>query len=134
MPERIARDGKRYRSPLPIDLHFLMTAWAPTPVLQHHLLGWAMQTLEDTTSLPPGLLNRFAAAPDTFAANETVEVSLESVAMQDLLTVWEFAKHNMQISATYVARLVAIDSARLVESPPIVQTRELDAGVVGERR
>src|SRR5205807_713064 len=29
IPPRRSQDGKRYRAPLPLDLHFVLTAWAP---------------------------------------------------------------------------------------------------------
>src|SRR5579859_4591606 len=96
--------------------------------MQHHLLAWAMRVLEDTPSLPSGLLNRFSARADTFAPDESVDIALEAVGIQDFLAIWEVAKHNMQLSATYVARVVPIDSSvELVENPP-AQTRVFIAG------
>lgn len=50
-------EGQQYRNQLPLDLHFLLTAWGQDPSLQHLIAGWMMRVLEDTPNLPPGLLN-----------------------------------------------------------------------------
>src|SRR5690242_6982313 len=49
--------GQRFRAQLPLDLHFLLTAWAQDASLQHTIAGWMMRIIEDTPSLPAGLLN-----------------------------------------------------------------------------
>src|SRR5215510_6575265 len=54
LPSHVKFNGLRYRSPLPLDLYFLMTAWAKTAAKQQRLLGWAMRVLEDTPLLPSG--------------------------------------------------------------------------------
>jgi hypothetical protein len=128
MPDRVTNDGRRFRPSLPLDLYFLVTPWAQSAAMQHHLLGWAMRVLEDTPCLPSGLLNRFSTRPDTFAPEESVTLALEAVGMQDFLAIWEVSKHHMQISATYVARVVPIDSfIEIVDNPP-AQTRLMAVG------
>lgn len=131
LPDRIDAAGRRFRPSLPVDLYFLMTPWAQSATLQHHLLAWAMRVLEDTPSLPAGLLNRFSARPDTFAPEESIDLALEAVPQQDVLAIWEVAKHHMQISATYVARVVPIDSAIELEQAVPAQTRVTGTGALG---
>jgi hypothetical protein len=96
-PPKIGPDGKRYRPPLPLDLFFLLTAWAQDPAQQYQLLGWAMRMLEDNPILP--------------------------ISLQDLYNVWEIAKHRQQLSMVYVARMVCIDSEIPITQAPDVQTR-----------
>src|SRR5438309_398907 len=71
---RLGPQGERYRTQLPVDLHFLLTAWAQEASLQHTIAGWMMRTMEDTPILPVSLLN--AVTPDVFRPDETVEISL----------------------------------------------------------
>src|SRR6187431_3104545 len=68
--------GKRRHPPLPLDLHFMLTAWAKTAVQQQRLLAWAMQQLEEIPILPSGLLNLHSQGPepDVFQPDETVEI------------------------------------------------------------
>jgi hypothetical protein len=123
-PRRDA-DGRRYRAAIPVDLHYLLTAWADDAVKQQRLLGFAVRTVEDTPILPAGLLNHFGPEPDVFRPEETVEVVWEAVSVQDLSDIWKVAQTKAQPSATYAARMVAIESSRPLEEGPPVQTREL---------
>lgn len=129
-PTRLAPDGTRRRPPLPLDLYYLLTPWAGTAAKQHQLLGYCMRTLEDTPVLPPGLLRRYG--PDTFGPDEAVEIVAETLSLQDITNLWEVAKQHIQISVAYVARVVSIDSSITENVPPLVQTREIGAGVIVE--
>lgn len=126
LPTRLGPDGLRYRPPLPVDLHFLVTAWAETAVRQQRLLGFAIRTLEDTPILPAGVLNQHGPEPDVFRAEETVELVFESVTVQDVAYIWDVARTKEQPSATYVARMVAIESRVAVDGAGLVQTRSLE--------
>jgi hypothetical protein len=125
-PPRLGPDGRRYRPSLLIDLHYLLTAWAKTAARQQRLLGWAMRTLEDTPILPQGLLNHYTPEREVFRPNETVEIILESVGLQDLVNIWEVAKQHQQPSATYLVRAIALESGSDLSEMPLVQTREFD--------
>ena len=128
LPAKTLPDGRRQRPPLPLDLHYLMTPWAKTATKQHRLLGWAMRVLEDTPTLPASLLNHYGPEPDTFQSDETVDVVNEPITLQDIFNVWEIAKHNVQVSVAYVARVVPIDSLEYETDGPPVQTRVFDMG------
>jgi hypothetical protein len=125
-PGRIDLTGKRRRPPLPLDLYFMLTAWAKTAEKQQILLGWAMQQLEDFPILPSGLLNSFGSEPEVFRSEETVEIICEPISIQDMVSIWEnikSSKTKMQISVTYVARMVMIESSLQQIEAPWVQTR-----------
>jgi hypothetical protein len=125
-PWRLGADGRRYRPSLPIDAHFLLTAWAEDPIKQQRMLGFAIRTLEDTPILPAGVLNQHAPEPDVFRPDETVELVFESVSVQDASYIWEVAQTKEQPSATYVARMIELESTTAEDQAPRVQTRELD--------
>jgi hypothetical protein len=130
LPPQRGPDGKRYRPPIPLDLHFLVTAWAETAIRQQRLLGFAIRTLEDTPILPAGVLNQHSPEPDTFRPNETVELVFETVTVQDFAYIWDVAQTKEQPSATYVARMVEIESLVSVDDAGLVQTRALEYGQV----
>jgi hypothetical protein len=130
LPPRTGPDGVRYRPSLPVDLQYLLTPWAGDVEKQQRLLGWGMRQLEDNTILPAGLLNRFLKEPDVFGANETVELFFEPLSLTDFTNVWDKLKPRMQTSASYVARMVLIDSEIALREGPPVQTRVFDVAKV----
>ena len=121
-------DGTRYRPPIPLDAHFLLTAWAPDAIKQQRMLGFAIRTLEDTPILPAGVLNQHAPEPDIFAPDETVELVFEAISVQDMSYIWEVAQTKEQPSATYVARMIEIESTVPLDDAALVRTREFSYG------
>ena len=108
-PGRMQPNGQRGPNKLPLELHFLLTAWAKTASLQHELAGWMMRTLEDNAVLYPSLLNSYK--PDVFYPDETVEVALAQLSTEDLFDIWDvIIRHVYQLSVPYVARVVRIES------------------------
>jgi hypothetical protein len=123
MPPRVGPDGRRFRPSLPVDLYYLLTAWAEKVEQQQRLLGWSIRVLEDTPILPAGVLNE-RMEKETFRPEETVELIYEPLSLQDWAAVWDKLKPKIQTSMTYVARLIAIESnVELSDGAPI-QTRE----------
>lgn len=131
LPPRLGPDGRRYRPPIPLDLHFLVIAWAETAIRQQRLLGFAIRTLEDTPILPAGVLNQHSPEPDVFRPEETVELVFEGVTIQDFGYIWHVAQTKEQPSATYVARMVEIESRVSVDDAGLVQTRALEYAQAG---
>lgn len=108
-PGRVV-DGRRQRPRLPLDLHFLLTAWARTSSRQHEIAGWMMRVLEDHPTLPASLLN--ASRPGVFHTDEAVEVVQGELSTEDMFRIWEVMIQNVyQLSVPYVARVVEIESA-----------------------
>lgn len=126
LPPQLRSDGIRYRPPLPLDLHYLVTAWAETAERQQRMLGFAIRTLEDTPILPAGVLNQHSPEPHVFRPHETVELVFESVTVQDYSYIWDVAQTKEQPSATYVARMVEIESEVSLDGGGLLQTRVFD--------
>jgi hypothetical protein len=122
---RLGPDGRRQRPMLPLDLHFLITAWAKDASLQHAIAAWMMRILEDTPSLPSGLLNhRFS---NTFKSDETVQLVLTELTTEELFRIWEVIVNNAyQISIPYVARPIRIESVETFSQGEPVQDRVWD--------
>ena len=130
-PEAVAKTANGLHPlgspPIPLDLHFLLTAWAKDASLQHTIAGWMMRVLEDTPVLPTGLLNRRYAG--VFHPDETVEVGLTDLTTEELFRIWEVIANNIyQISVPYIARIVKIESQYTQSSGRPVQERAFDLG------
>ena len=113
LPGRPGPDGRRGPPPIAVDLHFLLTAWAGDASLQHAIAGWMMRVMEDHPVL---------AVPDlddqVFRPGETVEIVQESLTTEEMLHTWELtAGHAYQLSVSYLARSVQIESAARMERP-----------------
>lgn len=124
---RLGPDGKKLLTELPLEMHFLITVWGKDPSLQLTLAGWIMRILEDTPSLPVGLLN--SVIPGTFNHDETVDISLAELRTEDLLRIWDVIGLNVyQLSIPYVARVIHIESDQTLIAPDrdLVQQRMLN--------
>ncbi|HKU75354.1 MAG TPA: DUF4255 domain-containing protein [Pyrinomonadaceae bacterium] len=123
-------DGRRFRPPIPLDLHFVLSAWARSAVKQQRLLGWTIRMFEDVPILPTGLLNNYGPEPAIFQPGETVEIILESLTLQDLNNLWTATKAALPLSVGYVARMVSISSEVPLSEFAEVQTREFKTGAL----
>jgi hypothetical protein len=121
---RIDPQGRRRRPAVPLDLHYLLTAWASDAIKQQRLLGWCIRVLADTPTLPAGLLNSFGPDHDVFLPEETIEVLLEPLSTQDLSYVMEASGARREVSATLIARVVELESFDISPVGELVQTRE----------
>jgi hypothetical protein len=121
---RLMKDGKRQKAQLPVDLHFLLTIWSENAHTQFSVAGWIMRVMEDNPILPASLLNRDGI--NVFHSDETVEISLGELSIQDMAQLWESLTDNKyHLSIPYVARNVRIESMAPVEEGKPVRVREL---------
>jgi hypothetical protein len=122
-------DGRRFRPSLPLDLHYLITPWAPQGSTQNRMLGWVMRMLEDQGTLSASHLNHYIGGAAVFGANEAADIVCDPLALNDYLNLWDRLK-NLPASAIYVLRMVVIDSDQALDEGPPVQTRQFDMGEV----
>jgi len=127
---RVAPDGTRYSPSIPLDLFYLVTVWSEDPLLQQLLLGWCVTVLDETPVLPTALLNAYRGGEEIFHPGETVEFVWYPLQLGDLSEIWEGAKTSQLPSASYVARMVQLDSTVRLDEFPLVQTREYDLAQV----
>jgi len=122
---RMLPDGRRQSTKLPVDLHFLLTAWAKKASLQHEIAGWMMRVMEDNASIPASVLNAYQ--PDVFSSDEGVEIALTELSVEDMFHVWEvMINHVYQLSVPYQARMLEIESAVVGVGGGRVQERVSD--------
>ncbi|HEX8905047.1 MAG TPA: DUF4255 domain-containing protein [Longimicrobiaceae bacterium] len=109
---RLMPDGRRQRTKLPVDLHFMATAWARKASLQHEIAGWMIRVLEDNSILSAELLN--GPRPGVFQPDETVSLSHTDLSVEDTFRIWDTViDHAYQLSVPYVSRTVELESPRL---------------------
>jgi hypothetical protein len=108
-----AQDGRAH---LPVDLHYLMTAWADNAAHEHDLLGRTMQIIEEVGALSGPLLS-----PDAdWLPNEAVQVYLEDVATDDLMRTFESLTCDFRLSIPYLARIVVMSTNEGDAAPDVL--------------
>jgi hypothetical protein len=118
-------NGHRQLVQLPVNLHFMLTAWAEDASMQNLILGWAMRIIADNPIIPHGILE--ATMGGVFQPNEIVEIVPSDMSTEDLLRLWEnFPTVSYQLSVPYLARIVRLESEQLEAVSEPVQTRTTD--------
>ena len=92
--------------------------------MQQRLLGFCMRALEDTPTLPAGLLNQAGTGTATFRGQETVQIVRDKLSIQDLqllvgLAQAERAADHRRMSRAWCR---SIREIQIIEGRP-VQTR-----------
>ena len=124
-PATVTRGGRLLRAPIPLDLHYLVTAWARSALMQQRLLGLAIRTLEDSPVLPSSVLNDGPWA-GVFRDTEAVELVWDPLSGQEESDLWQVAQGSQQPSASYIARGVELDSLIAPVEGALVQTLQFD--------
>jgi hypothetical protein len=107
-----SQDGRGH---LPLDLHYMLTAWASDPELEHRIIGRAMQCIETTPILAGPLLT----PAGSWAPNEGVQLLLEDVPTEWVMRTFDSLPTEFKLSVPYVARITRIDSRRVFASPDV---------------
>jgi hypothetical protein len=121
---RLGPDGRTYQPSLPVDLHYLVSAWSRDAATAHRLLGWTFTVLQDTPILPSALLNAYQ--PGVFGDHEAVELCWNPLSQSDLSDLWQVASAQLTPSGTYVARAVRLDSTVALDDGGPVRVRQFD--------
>ncbi len=117
-------DGKlkETRSPLTLDLYYLLTAHSGSSSLiqAHTALSRAMRVFYDHGILEGSLL-RSEVPSKGLTADATLRVTLNPITMEDMTRIWSvFPDTPYEISVTYLVTPVAIESSREETSAPVV--------------
>lgn len=108
-----AVDGNAH---LPVDLHYLLTAWADNADHEHRLIGRTMQIFEELGSLSGTLLH-----PDGgWSVNEAVQLCLEDVGTDNLMRTFESLVCDFRLSIPYIARVVIVSTSAGSAQPDVL--------------
>jgi hypothetical protein len=92
------------RAHLPLDLHYLLTAWATNAEHEHRIIGRTLQVLEELGALSGPLLH-----PDgDWSPGESVQLCLEDMATDDLMRTFDSLTCDFRLSIPYLARVVVV--------------------------
>ena len=113
-----ARD-LRTLTPLALDLHFLITAWAGSALVEHTIFTWAVRQLY----LHPTLTASSLSPEAGWALDDVIQVLPAEMSTEDLMRVWDALDPAYRLSMPFTARIVRVDPDALPDAAPVVATR-----------
>ena len=123
-PASFSPGGGVKRPSLPLELRYLITPWAQggnvdkSTFDSHRIIGAILQILYDHTLFRFNELHG-SPAGDTWRADDTVELILESVPVESHYDIWDPTEIPYRLSLTYLARVVGIDPTPAKNAPPV---------------
>ena len=106
--------------PLGLDLHYLLTAWAATPLDEQVTLAWAIRQLHQYPVLDASSLSPEAG----WGGGEVIQIIPAELTTEDVMRIWDALEPAYRVSTSYVARVVRLDPDQDAESShPVVAAR-----------
>ena len=115
-PRRVLPDGRVTRPLLPLELRYLVTAWAKDTRGELQIIGRILQVLYDHAELGPADLQ--GASWDV---DDTVQLVCETLPIEDHYRVWDTTDIPYRLSLTYLARVIGLAPAEAQQFPPVVE-------------
>jgi hypothetical protein len=126
-PPRTLVPGESGEPPLPLVLHYLLTPYIKggddVDVTAHHLLGLAVQTLNDHPVLTRTELADIAPYSNVADQVERIRISWQQLEEKDIFSLWSIFSSPYRLSVAFEVRAVLIDSRRDSRTPLPVLTR-----------
>lgn len=113
-------DGQAH---LPIDLHYLLIAFADNAEWEQQILGRAIQCLEDHPILTGPMLYPTAE----WAPNEAVHLYVEDLGFDSLVRTFDSLAVDFRLCVPYLGRIVRVDGHEIV---PPAETSTVVKGLV----
>ena len=105
--------------PLALDLHYLLTVWADSALVEHTVIAWAMRQLY----LHP-VLDRSSLTPEGgWDTGDTIQLIPAEISAEDIMRIWDALSPPYRLSVSYIARVVRIDPDTTPDARPVVATR-----------
>jgi hypothetical protein len=112
---RTGQNGASRRPPLPLELHFMITPWVKDTGDSYRIIGAIARILYDHAILTFGELQ----GDGVWATDDTVEIMMESLPVEQHYDIWEPTELPYRLSLTYLARIIGIDSAVSTSAAPV---------------
>lgn len=107
-----SEDGRAH---MPLDLHYLLTAWGDNPEHEHQIVGKAIECLESRPILTGPTLYPTA----DWDPGDAIHLVSEDLEAESLLRMFDSLDTGFRLSLGYVARIARVDGIRPVPPPRV---------------
>jgi hypothetical protein len=107
--------GKGGRPQLPLELHYLLTPWAKEISDTHKIVGYMLGTLYQKSTLV-----RAELQGSSWASDDTAQLLLESLPIEDHYSIWEPTEIPYRLSLSYLVRVMSLEAGPASAAPPVV--------------
>jgi hypothetical protein len=116
---RRVNDPSDAETPLSIDLHYLLTAWADNPLAEQTVITWAMREMQmhpvlDSSSLSPEA---------DWDPSDMIQLIPAEITSDEMMRIWDLLRPKYRLSVPYIARVIRIDVDRAEEFRPVLASR-----------
>lgn len=101
------------RAYLPLDLHYLLTAWADNAQDEHRIIGRAAQVVEQFGVLSGPALDSYGR----FDPQESVSLVMEELTTDELMRTFEALEVDFRLSLPYLARVLVVTGEGAAPDP-----------------
>jgi hypothetical protein len=134
-PPKQVRSGEAGHPALPLNLHYLLTAFGEDEARAHGVLGAAMRILHDHPVLAADEIRNATVTDlpdsDLHLQPERIRITPLPLSTDDLFKLWSGFQTNYRLSAAYELAVVLLDSKRLTRTPlPVLRQGPEDHGPV----
>ncbi len=112
-------DPVRSHIPVSLDLHYLLTIWAPNALAEHTILGWVVRELYTHQALSQSDLIPGA----DWTPDDVIQVIPGEISNEDMMRIWDAVEPPYHLSLSYIARVVRISPKTVDPSLPVVARR-----------
>jgi hypothetical protein len=132
MPRQV-RAGETAPAPLPLNLHYLITAYgrgeSDNDAVSHRVLGGAMSVLHDHAVLSRQEIASALAGNDVGDQFELLKITALPMGVEEISKLWMVFQTNYRISAAYEVTVLLIDSRTPVKAAlPVLKRGQQDRG------
>lgn len=106
-------------SPMALDLHYLLTVWSGSALVEHTVLAWTLQYLHAHAVLDASSLSPEAG----WERGDVIQLIPAELSTEDLMRIWDAIDPAYRLSVSYIARVVRIDPPDAPVGLPVVATR-----------
>jgi hypothetical protein len=140
LPSLNAQGGKTSNPPLPLNLHYLITAYGGNQFDPEILLGWAMQVFHETPVVPratiqaaltalgqTGTENKLISGSTLPNQVEHIRITPEALTTEEIYRLWAAFQTSYRPTTSYQVSVVVIQDTQAFTSNLPVQRRTVTA-------
>ncbi len=103
------------RGHIPLDLNYLLTAWAENAEHEHLILGQAIEALEANPILSGPLLH----GGTVWSASEAVQITMDEISTEAVMRTFDSLPTDYRLSVAYIARTIRLTTRAAAPDPPV---------------